>query len=168
MSMMTRIGVRSLPLSIIEVILFFAFTAGYVMLPPRVHSHLRQSWAQARGQARQQFIAPAIAKAIAEGKTEEEASKLAATAADKEVGPAIRTDVSMPIWVWIILGVIYLLIVTIWWAPGNEKDNSTELVAMAIVTCLAGALAIWIYHEQAWQIVREFYLILKTGGGRTG
>jgi len=168
MSMMTRIGVRSLPLSIIEVIVFFAFTAGYVVLPPKIHSSLQHSWADARNQARQEAIAPAIAKAISEGTTEQEAKKLAESLADKEVGPSLRPDASMPVWVWIIMGVLYLLILTIWWAPGNEKDNSTELIAMAIVTCLAGVLAIGIYHQQAWQIVNEFFVILKTGGGRTG
>jgi len=168
MSMMTRIGVRSLPLSVVEVALFFAVTAGYFAVPPRIYSDFQEKRSEARAKAREEFIVPAIAKAIEEGKTEAVAKRLAEDAADKQVGRSIRRDASMPLWIWVILGLVYLLIVTVWWTPGGEEDNKTELTALAIVSVVALIVAgVWQY-KAVGRVAVEFWNILVTGGGRTG
>ena len=168
MSMMTRIGVRSLPLSIIETALFFVLTAGYFATPPRIYSKVQEARSDARAEARTEFMEPAIAKAVEEGKTPLDAKKLAEIEADREIGLSIRRDASTPIWVWVILGLVYLLIVTVWWTPGSEEDNKTELTALAIVFILTLVLAGVYKHEVVIDVVGEFWNILVTGGGRTG
>ena len=77
--------------------------------------------------------------------------------------------VPVPVWVWIVLGALYLLIVTIWWAPGADADNETELHAMAIVfavVLLAGAVYAEYQHGAVSGVASEFWEILRTRGGQ--
>ena len=76
MSVMTRIGVRSLPLSVLEVGTFLALSAAYFVGVPKVYSSIWQAGA--------------------------------------------------PIWLWVAMGLVYLLIVTVWWAPGHPTWASTS------------------------------------------
>lgn len=169
MSIMTRLGVRSLILAIAETILFFIFTACYFTGPTWLYGRSQERKVAARDQVRSTAMEEPRSEALAAGKTQEEAETAAQAAADK-VGPKIRAK-SMPIWMWVILGVVYLLIVTVWWAPGSEKDDKTELIALSIVsatTLVAVGIVIEWQYEAVSDVAREFWNILTTGGSRTG
>ena len=167
MSVMTRLGVRSIPLSVVEVVVFFALTAGYFIVPPRLYAPYIRNKSARNAEARQMASDAAIAKAIEEGQDAEAIKKAGKEAAD-QVGPAIRADKPMPIWMWIVMGAVYLMIVTVWWTPGDEKANNAELIALAVAACGAAVVGAIIFHEQVVGIVKEFWNIMATGGGRTG
>ena len=123
MSLLIRLGVRSLILSIMEVAVFLALSVAYFMFLPRVYGLLAE-----------------------------------------------RLDLSsttVPIWVWVLMGGLYLLIVTVYWLPGEKPSNDTELLAFVIV--IAAVLVVGaVYAETKYDIlsnlVREFVEILRTGG----
>ena len=70
-------------------------------------------------------------------------------------------------WMWIVAALVYLLIVTLWWSPGEHAADDTELHALAIVL-VAAAIAAGIYVELKygliWNLCKEFWNILSTGG----
>ena len=81
---------------------------------------------------------------------------------------AAKAFESMPVGAWTVLGALYLLTVTIWWAPGEAADNDVELAALLTVFlfCL---LVVGIYAEKRYGAIsvaiREFNAILQTRGG---
>jgi len=153
--------------SVLAAVIFFAFTAWYFIAPPKLYAPYIRNKSIRRAEARKLASQAAMTAARSEGKSEEEIEKIGKEAADK-VGPAIRADKPMPIWMWIVLGAIYIMIVTVWWTPGDEKANNTELVALAIVACGTAVVAAIVFQEQVVGIVKEFWNIMATGGGRTG
>ena len=78
------------------------------------------------------------------------------------------SSAAMPGWVWLVMGLLYLLIVTIYWSPGEEAYNDRELLAFVIVV-LAALMAFGCYVEHKygilWQLANEFWRILLTQGG---
>ena len=77
---------------------------------------------------------------------------------------------TVPIWGWVLMGGLYLLIVTVYWSPGEKPSNDTELFAFVIV--IAAALVVGaIYAETEYDILsnlgKEFVEILRTGGRAT-
>jgi hypothetical protein len=79
----------------------------------------------------------------------------------------LAVTVGVPVWAWILAGGAYLLIVTIYWAPGEKEDNEAELrafVLFLVVGLIVGG--IWLqakYHaiSATWN---TFWGILKSGG----
>jgi hypothetical protein len=47
---------------------------------------------------------------------------------------------SLPVWMWIVEGLGYLLLITIYWTPGDEPANETELRAFAIFVAILLAI----------------------------
>jgi len=81
--------------------------------------------------------------------------------------PFVAAEVfkSMPIGAWTVLGAAYLLIVTIWWAPGEAADNDVELAALLTVSILC-LLIVGIWWRGAISgAIREFHAVLQTRGG---
>jgi len=74
-----------------------------------------------------------------------------------------------PGWLWFVLGLLYLLIVTIWWSPGEQADNDVELRALTVVFLLAIVVA-GVYaqakHQMLSKLFKDFWYILSTQGGR--
>jgi len=167
MSIMTRLGVRSIFLSVIEVAAFFALTTAYFVIPPKLYAPYISAKAARIDQAREAASQAAIAKATEEGESDEQIKKAGKEAADA-AGTAIRSDKPMPIWIWVVLGAVYLMVVTVWWTPGDQKANNTELIALSIVACGGAILAAIIFRDQVAGIAKEFWDIMTTGGGRTG
>jgi len=163
MGIATRCGAKSVLLSTFEVAVFFAFTWFYFSIPASVYSTSWANRAAARNSARQEAMAQAKTKAIAAGESPD-AVAAAAKAAAKKAGPPMRETKSLPIWMWLVLGIVYILIVTVWWVPGDEEANRKELIALTIVSsAMIVALAV-IYRQHVGQIAETFYEIMKTGG----
>jgi len=164
MSIMARIGVRSVLLSVVEIAVFFGLSAGYFVAAGRLHSVIQRNRAEARQKARTAAAAEAERKALAEGKSQADAEKESQIAADR-VGKPLRPDAGIPVWLWVVLAVGYLLIVTVWWSPGDEKANNTELIALAVVVVVAAiAGGIFVEHKYGgisgtwdtfWQILKH-------------
>jgi len=77
------------------------------------------------------------------------------------------TTAGVPVWAWILAGGVYLLIVTIYWAPGEKDQNEAELRAfvlfLLVAVVVAGAL-LEAYFGALSGTARTFVGILKSGG----
>jgi len=166
MGILTRLGVKSIPLSIIETAVFFVFTAGYFYGPQAIFPNRWRGNAEVRNAARDKARDAAEQDALQGGATQEEADKAGAKAADA-VGPAMVASKSLPVWTWIALGIVYLLIITVWWIPGDEEANRKELIALAIVASATAVAVCAIYWQEVLGVAKTFYDIMATGGGRT-
>jgi MFS superfamily sulfate permease-like transporter len=118
MSITARLGIRSIWLSMAEIIVFLGFSAGYFVGVPK-------AW-------------------------------------------AVFAQTGMPAWMWIVVGLAYLLIVTVWWSPTDEASDNSELIAFAVVLALVlivGGIAIEVKFDGAVsKVVRTFWEIMRDGG----
>ncbi len=75
-------------------------------------------------------------------------------------------DSTLPIWGWILLGAAYLVLVTIWWSPGEKADNEKELLAFAIVaagTVIVGGIFIQAKYGTLLRLWSTFWEIMLGG-----
>ena len=79
----------------------------------------------------------------------------------------LATSAGVPVWGWILAGAAYLLIVTIYWAPGDKDQNEAELRAFVLFLVMAlvvgGVLLEWFYQGLSGT-AKTFWGILKSGG----
>jgi hypothetical protein len=161
MGIITRFNIRSRLISVTdEVMIFFLFTALFFWAPPVLYSSAWQHTAIARNDARAQAMSEAQQQALDGGATEEEAKKAGQDAAN-EIGPAMAATKSLPIWGWVVMGAVYVLIVTVWWKPADQEADNIELLSLAIVsTLLVVGLCVW-YHREVGSLYDTFKGIFK-------
>jgi hypothetical protein len=79
----------------------------------------------------------------------------------------LATTHGVPVWGWILAGGVYLLIVTIYWAPGEKEENEAELLAFVLflvaTLLVGGAWLQWRYHALS-ATAKTFWSILRSGG----
>jgi hypothetical protein len=74
----------------------------------------------------------------------------------------------LPAWMWILEGLGYLLVITIYWAPGDQGLDETELRGFVVflVTALV-AVAVWLQMRgYLSQLAGIFWGIMTSSGGR--
>jgi len=75
----------------------------------------------------------------------------------------LRLPLLLPVWMQILAGVLYLLLITLYWAPGDEQTNRTELrgfVLFLVVAAIAGA----IYVQVQYGLITGLFEALAPGG----
>jgi hypothetical protein len=160
MGIVTRLGVKFLPFSIIETAVFFAFTALYIYAPSAIYSGHWAKIAAARNDARAQAMSGAMAHARELGVSGEELAKAGQAAADA-IGTEMVPSKSLPIWAWVVMGAAYLLIVTVWWKPADQRSDDIELQALAIVSALVVVGLCAYYHSQVAGLAGTFFGIFQ-------
>lgn len=79
----------------------------------------------------------------------------------------LATTRGVPVWMWILAGGAYLLIVTIYWAPGEKEDNEVELrafVLFLVVALVVGGVLLESFFGAVSGTAKTFWGILKSGG----
>jgi len=79
----------------------------------------------------------------------------------------LAVTAGVPVWAWILAGGAYLLIVTIYWAPGEKQDNEAELrafVLFLVVALVVGGCLLEMYYKGLSATWNTFWGILKSGG----
>jgi len=74
----------------------------------------------------------------------------------------------VPIWMWILVGLGYLLLIKIYWAPGDEAANESELkgfVLFALLGLVAGGIYIQAKYSGISMVARTFWGIFGPGSG---
>jgi len=66
----------------------------------------------------------------------------------------------VPVWMWFVQGALYLLLVTIYWAPGEEAANETELRALVLTMVLALVVGGIYYRDTVVKLARTFWDIV--------
>lgn len=74
----------------------------------------------------------------------------------------------LPAWMWILEGLGYLLLVTIYWAPGDQRVDESEMRGFVIfVVAALAAVAVWLQmHGYLSQLAGTFWGIMTSSGGR--
>ena len=53
-------------------------------------------------------------------------------------------DTATPAWLWIIASIVYLILLCVWWAPGEDANNKAEVWALVIVALVTlSVLVVW-------------------------
>ncbi|MFA6134318.1 MAG: hypothetical protein WC869_09930 [Phycisphaerae bacterium] len=81
-----------------------------------------------------------------------------------------RWSAILPIWMWLIEGAGYLLLVTIYWTPGETSLDESELrglVIFAVVAAVAGAFWLQTSGHYLTEIAGTFWSIM-TGTYKAG
>ena len=117
MSILKLLGVRSSILSFLEVALFFLLiTPIYFSCVSSVYAVFTKNAVTAR-----MFLMP------------------------YESGSLAAWSGILPIWMWIVAAAGYLLLVTLYWAPGETTTNETELRGLVIFAMAAFAAGcVWL------------------------
>ena len=142
MSLLRRLGINSAVLSFLEIILFFLVITGlYFGLLSTIYAFV--------GGARDRLTFSMVFMPLGP-------SNLGAWAG------------ILPAWMWIVEGLGYLFLVTIYWAPGEDSVNASELRGFVIFVIVALAvLAVWLQmHGYLSQLAGTFWEIMTTSGGR--
>jgi hypothetical protein len=141
MSILKALGLRSVLLSFLEVVLFFA------VITPLYFSLVATPYALAKSQ---QLDATMLLLPLS------------------PAGLALWAAI-LPVWMWAVEIAAYLLLVTIYWAPGDPAQNRAELggLVLFIVLAAAGGIA-WLEasHRYVSQVIWTFWGIV-TGRGPT-
>jgi hypothetical protein len=142
MSLLKRLGIHSAVLSFVEIVLFFLVITGLYF------GLLSSLYAVVAGSA----------------------AKVSASMVFVPLMPSNLGDWAgiLPAWMWILEGLGYLLLITIYWSPGEAEVDESELRGFVIfvVTALV-ALAVWLQaHGWLSQLAGVFWNIVTTSGGR--
>lgn len=62
----------------------------------------------------------------------------------------------LPVWMWIVTGVLYLLLITLYWVPGDEETNRAELRGFVLFLVAAAAVGA-IYVQVQYGLVSETF-----------
>ena len=192
MSIMKLLGVRSWFLSFVEIVFFFCvlsvlyfavMVGGYRLLAVALASNrpppADQYAASAPASQSQTASAPASQAQVATAPSPAATQSQSAPASQSQPASAAAVEpakgswlTTTPAWMWIIAAVGYVLLVTLYWAPGDQQLDDTELRAFGVfvVVVLAGGL---LYLELAhhrvvsdqlelfWKIVSGHYTAAK-------
>ena len=74
----------------------------------------------------------------------------------------------VPIWMWILMGLGYLLLITIYWAPGEEAVSESELkgfVLFVLIGLLAGGIYIQMKYQGITMVAGTFWGIFGSNSG---
>ena len=66
----------------------------------------------------------------------------------------------VPVWMWFVQVAGYLLLVTIYWAPGDEGINRTEMRALVLTMVLACLVAGICFHRTVAHLAQTFWKIV--------
>jgi hypothetical protein len=142
MSILKRLGINSAVLSFLEIALFFLVITGlYFGLLSTIYALVRGAGGQLTFSMVLMPLGP---------------SSLGAW-----------TGI-LPAWMWIVEGLGYLFLVTVYWAPGEDSVNTSELRGFVIFVIVAlVVLAVWLaMHGYLSQLAETFWEIMTTSGGR--
>lgn len=138
MSILKALGIRSVVASFLEVALFF------LVVTPLYFSLLATIYALSSGQGGQLDWAVTVLP-------------LAPSSLGRWAG-------ILPVWMWAVELVGYLLLVTIYWAPGEKGLDRAELGGLMIflIVAVVGSLAWLDYrHKAVYQAVETFWRIVS-------
>ncbi len=144
MSLLKALGLRSVLLSFLEVVLFFA------VITPLYFSLAATPYALVK--ARQELNATMVLMPLS---------------------PAglVGWSAVLPVWMWALEIAGYLLLVTIYWAPGDPDQSRTELrgLVLFLVLAVVGGIA-WleISHRYVSQVLWTFWGIVTGRGPALG
>ncbi len=75
-------------------------------------------------------------------------------------------DTATPVWLWIVASIVYLVLLCVWWAPGEDANNKAEVWALVIVALVTlSVLVVW-QRGPVGGALNTFKDIM-TSGGRT-
>lgn len=156
MSILKALGIRNMLLSLLEVIVFFAvITPVYFVLLAGIYA----------GASRAELGVDL--KAIAPPETFLSAASWGVQAACHLIG---RLAAVLPVWMWVVQVAGYLLLITIYWSPGDAPLDHAELGGLVLFVLLVGVTGLaWLelsYHAVSGT-VRTFWQIV-TGGMVSG
>ena len=134
MSILARIGVRSTLLSMVEVVFFFGvLTVAY-------------------------FVGVSTLYVAVTDAGDEPISRLFTSSYPfADLGELLFL---VPVWMWFVQVAGYLLLVTIYWAPGDEGINRTEMRALVLTMLLACLAAGIRFHRTVAQLAQTFWKIV--------
>ena len=134
MSILARIGVRSTLLSMVEVVFFFGvLTVAY-------------------------FVGVSTLYVAVTDAGDESISRLFTSSYPfADLGEMLLL---VPAWMWFVQVAGYLLLVTIYWAPGDEGINRTEIRALVLTMVLACLVAGIYFHHTVAQLAQTFWKIV--------
>ena len=53
-------------------------------------------------------------------------------------------DTAAPTWLWIVASIVYLVILCVWWVPGEDANNKAEVWVLGIVAAITlSVLVVW-------------------------
>jgi len=76
--------------------------------------------------------------------------------------------VVVPVWMWILMGLGYLLLITIYWAPGEEATSQSELkgfVLFVLVGLVVGGIYIQLKYQGITMVAETFWGIFGPNSG---
>ena len=76
---------------------------------------------------------------------------------------AALPDYEVPVWGWILAGAAYLLIVTVYWAPGEKEDNEAELAGFVLflaISAVVGGVLLESWFGALSGAVKTFWEVL--------
>lgn len=80
------------------------------------------------------------------------------------VAYAAAFDTATPAWLWIVASIVYLILLCIWWAPGDETTSKAEVWALAIVAVIAlSILVVWQWGPVS-STLNTFKDVMASGG----
>jgi hypothetical protein len=74
----------------------------------------------------------------------------------------------VPVWMWILMGLGYLLLITIYWAPGEAATSQSELrgfVLFVLVGLVAGGIYIQLKYQGITMVAETFRGIFWPNSG---
>jgi len=196
MSIMKLLGVRSWVLSFVEIVFFFGVlsVAYFAVVLGLYHAlagepapvQLIQPTTSTAPASQASSSAPATtpdtqmaASAPATAPETQATTSAPATAPATQAAEGSRSWlVSTPVWMWIVAGAGYVLLVTLYWAPGDQQLDDAELRAFGVfvvTVVVVGLLYLEFRYDHAvtkqlrlfWTIVSGHYVARggETSGG---